>query len=70
MELYQIILLILAVAVLILYIVKRIYGVDILQKVMVTRPVIQALASAVEALSNLWDNETLRVVYITLKAGA
>ena len=70
MELYQILIIICIVVVFALYIVRRIYGIDILQKIMVTRPVILALASAVQALSKLWENETLRVVYTVLRAGA
>lgn len=49
MELYQILLLVFMVILVALYLYKRVTGVNILQHIALTQPVITALAAAVEA---------------------
>ena len=69
MELYQIILLALAVIVAGLYIYKRVTGKDILRGVMLSRPVIAGLGAAAEAVYNIWpDKKELKIVHTVMKA--
>lgn len=69
MELYQIILQILAAIVAGLYIYKRITGKDILRSIMISRPVIAAQGATAEAIYNVWpDKKELKVVYSIMKA--
>lgn len=69
MELYQIILLVLAAIVAGLYIYKRITGKDILRGVMLSRPVVSALGAAVEAVCNIWpDKKILKTIHTVMKA--
>lgn len=70
MELYQILLLAFAAIVAGLYIYKRITGINLLQKIALTKPVITAIAAAVEAAYKLWPNDTQKIVHTVLKAGA
>lgn len=49
MEIYQILILVFAVILAGLYVYKRITGIDLLQKIALTQPVIAAVAAAVEA---------------------
>lgn len=69
MELYQIILLVLAAIVAGLYIYKRITGKDILRGIMLSRPVVSALGAAVEAVCNIWpDKKILKTIHTVMKA--
>ena len=69
MELYQIVLLVLAAVVAGLYIYKRITGNDLLRHVMLSRPVVKALGAAVEAVYHMWPNtKTLKTVYVIMQA--
>ena len=70
MELYQIVLLVCAAIIAVLYIVNRIWHVNLLQKIVLAKPVIGAVASAVEAVANVSGNQTLKLVYMAMKAGA
>ena len=70
MELYQIVLIVFAFAVAVLYIYKRVTGIDFLKRIVLSKPVIAALASAVDAAYKLWPNDTQKVVHTVLKAGA
>ena len=70
MELYQIIIILFAVIIAGLYIYRRITGIDLLQKIAQAKPVVAAVASAVEAAYKLWPNDALRIVHTVLKAGA
>lgn len=58
MELYQILILVFAAIVAGLYIYKRITGINLLSKIALTKPVITAVAAAVEAAYKLWPNDT------------
>ena len=69
MELYQIILQVLAAIIAGLYIYKRITGKDILRGIMLSHPVIAALGATAEAIYNIWpDKKELKVVHIVMKA--
>ena len=69
MELYQIILLVLAAIVAGLYVYKRITGKDILRGIMLSRPVVSALGAAVEAVCNIWpDKKILKTIHTVMKA--
>ena len=69
MELYQIILLILAVIVAALYIYKAVTGKDILRGIMLSKPVIMGVGAAVEAVANIWpEKHELYVVQTVMKA--
>ncbi len=69
MELYQIILQILAIIIAGLYIYKRITGKDILRGIMLSRPLIKALEVAVEAVYNIWpEKKQLKTVYTIITA--
>lgn len=70
MEIYQILILVFAVILAGLYVYKRITGIDLLQKIALTQPVIAAVAAAVEAAQKLWPNDVLKIAHATLKAGA
>ena len=69
MNVYQIVLLVLAVIVLGLYIYKRVTGKDILRGIMLSRPVIMGLGAAVEAVANIWpERSELQTVRTIMKA--
>lgn len=69
MELYQIVLLIVGAIVAGLYIYKRLTGKDILRSIMLSRPVITAIGSAVEGVYKIWpDKKALKIVYVIMKA--
>ena len=69
MELYQIILQVIAAIVAGLYIYKRITGNDILRSIMISRPVIAAQGATAEAVYNIWpDKKELKVVHTIMKA--
>lgn len=70
MELYEIVIIVVAVVVVAMYLYKRITGVDLLHKFAQTKPVITALAAAVDAVYKLWPNDTLKIAHTVLKAGA
>ena len=69
MELYQIILQVLAGIVAGLYIYKRITGKDILRSIMISRPVVLAQGATAEAIYNIWpDKNELKIVHTIMKA--
>jgi len=69
MNVYQIVLLVLAVIVFGLYIYKRVTGKDILRGIMLSRPVIMGLGAAVEAVANIWpERSELQTVRTIMKA--
>ena len=69
MNVYQIVLLVLAVIVLGLYIYKRVTGKDILRGIMLSRPVVMGLGAAVEAVANIWpERSELQTVRTIMKA--
>lgn len=69
MELYQVILQVLAAIVAGLYIYKRITGKDILRNIMISRPVVLAQGATAEAIYNIWpDKKELKVVHTIMKA--
>lgn len=63
MELYQILLLVAALIVVGLYLYKRFTGVDFLKNITMTKPLLQALAAAAEAVSGMWpDRKEMKIV--------
>ena len=69
MELYQIILLALAVIIAGLYIYQRVTGKDILRHIVLVRPVVNAIASAVAAVYNVFPGHAeAKVVQDIMKA--
>ena len=70
MDLFSIFLIVFAVAIAALYLYYRITGVNLLKAVILSRPVIAAVASALDAVYALWPNETLHVVHQAFVAGA
>lgn len=70
MELYEILIIVVALCVVGMYIYKRFTGIDLLHRFAQTKPVITALAAAVDAVYKLWPNDTLKVAHTVLKAGA
>lgn len=70
MDAYSIALLICAGIVAGLYIYYRITGVNLLKALILSRPVVSAVASAVDAIQKVWPNDTLNIVHKALTAGA
>lgn len=70
MDAYSISLLICAVIVIGFYIYYRVTGVNLLKAVILSRPVVSAVASAVDAIQKVWPNDTLNIVHKALTAGA
>lgn len=70
MKLYEIIIIVVAIIVVAMYLCKRLTGVDLLHYFALTKPVITALASAVDAVYKLWPNDTLKIAHTVLKAGS
>lgn len=70
MEVYQVCIIVVAVIVVIMYIYKRFTGVDLLHRFAQTKPVITALAAAIDAVYKLWPNDVLKIAHTVLKAGA
>lgn len=70
MNAYSIALLICAAIVAGLYIYYRVTGVNLLKAIILSKPVISAVASAVDAVQNVWPNDTLSIVHKALTAGA
>lgn len=69
MELYQIILLVLGVIVAGLYIYGKITGKDWLRGIMLSRPVLNGISAAVEAIYHIWpDKKPLKIVYVIMQA--
>ena len=69
MELYQIVLLVLAAIIFGLHIYKRITGKDILRHIMLSKPVIKALGATVEAVYHIWpEHKELKIVYTVMEA--
>ena len=69
MELYQIILLVIAAIIVVLYFVKKFTGVDVLKSIMLSRPVIIALQAACDAVYNIWpERKELKTVSIVMRA--
>ena len=69
MELYQIILLVLAAIVAGLYIYRRVTGVDVLKNILLTKPVLVALGGVTQALYHIWpQKKELRIVNIVTQA--
>lgn len=62
MEWYHVLLVVFAVVIAGLYIYKRLTGVDILKMIVMSRPVLVALSSQIEAVSKIFPSETLRVI--------
>lgn len=70
MDFYAIMLLIFAAIVSGLYLYYRVTGVNLLKAVILSRPVVSAVASAVDAIQKVWPNDTLNIVHKALTAGA
>lgn len=70
MDFYAIMLLIFAAIVSGLYLYYRVTGVNLLKAVILSRPVVSAVASAVDAIQKVWPNDTLNIVHKALIAGA
>lgn len=69
MELYQIILLVLAVIIAGIYIYKRVTGKDILRHIVLSRPVVAAAAAAAEAVYHMWpEKRELKILNTVMKA--
>ena len=69
MNVYQIVLLALAVIVAGLYIYKRITGKDILRGILISRPVVKAQGATVEAVYKIWpEKKELQTVYTVMTA--
>lgn len=62
MEWYHILLLVFAVLILGLYFYKRVTGVDLLKAVVMSKPVLVALTSVIDAVENVFPHEALRVI--------
>ena len=62
MEWYQILLLVFAAVIAGLYIYKRFTGVDILKMIVLSKPVLVALSSVIDAVAHLFPGEALRVI--------
>jgi len=61
---------IISVVLVVLYVYKRKTGVDLFHRFALTKPVITALAAAVDAVYKLWPNDVLKIAHTVLKAGA
>lgn len=69
MELYQIVLIVIAVIIIALYFVKRFTGIDILKSIVLSRPVIIALQAACDAVYNIWpERKELKTVSTVMRA--
>lgn len=62
MEWYHILLIVFAAVIVGLYVYKRFTGVDLLKAVVMSRPVLVALSSVIEAIDKLFPSEALRVI--------
>lgn len=62
MEWYHILLIVFAAIIVGLYIYKRITGTDILKMIIMSRPVLVAMSSLIEAVIKLFPSETLQVI--------
>lgn len=69
MEWYNVQLAVLFFAVMALYLYKRFTGTDLLKTVVMSKPVLVAQTSVINALYNVIPNETLRVIKLALNAG-
>lgn len=70
MELYQILLIVFAVLVAALYIIQKFTGYNVLQKIVLTKPVISAVATAVQAVAKISGNEALKIIHVIMRAAA
>lgn len=70
MDAFSICFAVFATVVVILYLYYRFTGVNMLKVVILSRPVITAVAAAVDAVKALWPNDTLDIVHTALLAGA
>ena len=68
MEVYQILQLALAIVIVGLYIYKKITGTDVLKMIVMSRPVVVALTSVIDALYKLIPSDTLRIIKTILNA--
>ena len=69
MELYQIVLIVIAVIIAALYFVKKFTGIDILKSIVLSRPVIVALQTACDAIYNIWpERKELKTVSTVMRA--
>lgn len=69
MEWYNILLVVLMAAVLGLYLYQRLTGTELLKAVVMSKPVLMAQTSIINALYEVVPNETLRVIKLALNAG-
>lgn len=69
MELYQIVQLFIAAIIAVLYFIKKFTGVDVLKRIMLSRPVIIALQAACDAVYNIWpERKELKTVSTVMRA--
>lgn len=69
MELYQIVLIVIAVIIAVLYFIKKFTGIDILKSIVLSRPVIAALQTTCDAIYNIWpERKELKTVSTVMKA--
>lgn len=69
MEWYNILLLILMAVIVALYLYKRFTGTDLLKTIVMSKPVLVAQKSVINALYDVVPNETLRIIKLALNAG-
>ena len=69
MEWYNILLAVLCIVVIGLYLYKRFTGTDLLKTVVMSKPVLVAQKSVINALYDVVPNETLRIIKLALNAG-
>lgn len=69
MEWHNILLLILMAVIVVLYLYKRFTGMDLLKTIVMSKPVLVAQKSVINALYDVVPNETLRIIKLALNAG-
>lgn len=68
MEWYQVTLLVLVVVIAALYLYKKFTGTDVLKMIVMSRPVVVALTTVIEAVYNIVPNNTLKAIKMILNA--
>ena len=69
MEVYQIVQIVIAAIIAVLYFIKRFTGIDVLKNIAMSRPVIIALQGACDAVYNIWpERKELKTVSTVMKA--